>query len=221
MIEIRPSLLATLLAFVSALEMAGAAEPNPVGIVMEITGQTTPNLPIRQEIPADAMITLGPGVELTFLHYPPDCELVTVSGGTLKLSRTAFTTDGDIKRQQGRPCPRFYEVSGTGGAWVARSLEDARDPLRLPIEAEIIFAGSRADQVTAAAVYEQDRLKEPLFRFELADRRATQPVAAARLARDRQYVLRLTMKDSSQPVDYPFTIASAGSDDSLVVLHVD
>ena len=217
----RSLLLIALLASLPALTFAGAAEPNAVGIVMKITGQTTPDLPIRQEIPADVRITLGPGVELTFLHYPPDCELVTVSGGTLKLSKTAFATDGDIKRQQGHPCPRFYEVSGTGGAWVARSLEDARDPLRLAIDAEIIFAGSRADRVTAAAVYEQDRLKEPLFRFELADRRATQPVAAARLAEDRQYVLRLTMKDSSQPVDYPFTIAPAGSDDQLVVLHVD
>ena len=221
MIKFRPHLLITLLASVSALRFAGAAEPNPVAMVMKVTGETTPNLPARQEILANATITLGPGVELTFLHYPPDCELVTVSGGTLKLSKTTFTTDGDIKSQQGRPCPRFYEVSGTGGAWVARSLEDARDPLRLPIDAEIIFAGSRADQVTAAAVYEKDRPEEPHFRFELVDRRATQPVAATLLADDRQYVLRLTMKDSSQPIDYPFTTAPAGPGDLLVVLHVD
>ena len=215
MIEPRSHLLIALLASISAAVSAGAAEPNAVGIVMKVTGATTPDMAAMQEIPASTAIQLGPGVELTFLHYPPDCELVTVSGGTVKLSKDAFTTDGDVKSQQGHACPRHYDLPGTGGAWVARDL------LRLPVGSEIIFAGRRAGQVATAGVYEKDRPDQLLFRFEFADRRATQPAAAAPLAGNRQYVLRLTMKDSSQPIDYPFTTAPAGPGDSLVVLHID
>jgi hypothetical protein len=128
---------------------AGAAEPNAVGIIMKVTGETDPGLPLREEVSANTVIKLSPGAELTFLHYPPTCELVTVAGGTLKLTKTAFTTDGEVKSQQNRPCPRVYELPGTGGGWVARDL------LRLPIAPEIIFAGSRAGEVTEAAVYEK------------------------------------------------------------------
>jgi hypothetical protein len=215
MIDIQPRLLIILLAYVSASVCAGAAEPNAVGIVMKVTGETTPNLAAREEIPANTAIKLYPGVELTFLHYPPNCELVTVTGGTVKLSKTAFTTDGNIKNQQGRACPRLYELSGTAGGWVARDL------LRLPVDPEIIFAGSRGDQVAAAAVYDKDQPDQLLFRFELADRRATQPAAAAPLNRDRRYVLKVTMRDNPQSIDYPFIIVSSGQGDSLVVLHVD
>jgi hypothetical protein len=201
----------------AGLGSVNAAEPNAVGIVMKITGETDPLLPLREEIAANTVIRLAPGAELTFLHYPPTCELVTVSGGTLKLTKTAFTTDGEVKSQQGRPCPRVYELSGTGGGWVARDL------LRLPIVPEVVFAGSRADQVKAVAVYEGDA-DQALCRLELADRRATLSTATAPLTPNRRYVLKLTMSDQSQPVDYAFITmprTASGASDSLVVLHVD
>ena len=52
---------------------AGAAEPNAVGIIMKVTGETDPELPLREEVSANTVIKLGPGAELTFLHYPPTC----------------------------------------------------------------------------------------------------------------------------------------------------
>src|SRR5215471_9971767 len=87
---------------------AEAAEPNAVGIIMKVVGDTDPGLPPREEVPANTVIKLGPGAELTFLHYSPTCELVTVAGGTLKLTKTDFTTDGEVKSRQNRPCPRVY-----------------------------------------------------------------------------------------------------------------
>jgi hypothetical protein len=194
---------------------AAAAEPNAVGIIMRVIGDTDPNLPPREEIPANTVIKLAPGAELTFLHYPPTCELVTVAGGTLKLTKTAFTTDGEIKSQQGRPCPRVYELSGTGGGWVARDL------LRLAVDPEIIFAGSRAGDVTGATMYDKGEPDRLLYRLPLADHRATLPATATPLVPNHRYVLKLTMSDVAQPVDYPFMAVVSGAADSLVVLHVD
>jgi hypothetical protein len=211
----RTSLLLPLVAGLVVLGPAVAAEPNAVGIIMKITGEIDPDLPLREEVAANTVIKLHPGAELTFLHYPPTCELVTVAGGTLKLTKTAFTTDGEVKSEQNRPCPRVYELSGTGGGWVAR------DVLRLPVDPEIIFAGDRADEVTEAAVYEKGEPDRLLYRLELADQRAIRPPSASPLVPSRRYLLKLRLSDTAQPVDYAFTTVAAGAADSLVVLHLD
>jgi hypothetical protein len=204
-----------LLAGLSLWGPAGAAEPNAVGIIMKVVGETDPGLPLREEVSANTVIKLGPGAELTFLHYPPTCELVTVVGGTLKLTKTAFTTDGEVKSQQNRPCPRVYELPGTGGGWVARDL------LRLPAAPEIIFAGNRGGEVTEATIYEKGEPDQFLYRLELAGQQATAPVSAALLEPNHRYLLKLRIDDTAQPLEYGFTAVSGNAADSLVVLHVD
>lgn len=215
MTAVRLLLVLVAVVFLTIAEPAGAADPNAVGIVMKVTGETDPVLPPREEIPANVKIKLAPGTELTFLHYPPRCDLVTVVGGTLKLSKTDFTTDGEVKSQQSRTCPRIYELSGTGGSWVARDL------LRLSVDPELIFAGSRGSQVVEAAIYEKGQADRPLYRLDLADQRAIPPRAAAPLSPNRHYVLKITTSDEAQPVDYDFIAVASGNTDLLVVLHVD
>ena len=215
MVDIRYRLMLPFLAGLCVWGPAGAAEPNAVGIIMKVSGETDPGLPLREEVAANTVIKLGPGAELTFLHYPPTCELVTVAGGTLKLTKTAFTTDGEVKSQQNRPCPRVYELPGTGGGWVARDL------LRLPVAPEIIFAGSRAGEVTEAAVYEKGEPDRLLYRLELADQRATAPASAAPLEPNHRYLLRLRISDTAQPLEHGFIAEGAGATESLVVLHVE
>src|ERR1700730_7331556 len=147
MIDFRCGLSAALLACLFTMTPALAVEPVAAGIVMKITGQTTPDLPVRTEIPADTAIKLGPAVELTFLHYRK-CKLVTVAGGTLELSARDFATDGKVEKEVPGPCPRVYQLAGSAGGWVARDL-----PPRLPVNPEIIFPGKRADRIAEAAVY--------------------------------------------------------------------
>src|SRR3984893_2900697 len=146
MIDFRCGLSAALLACLFTMTPALAVEPVAAGIVMKITGQTTPDLPVRTEIPADTAIKLGPAVELTFLHYRK-CQLVTVAGGTLELSDRDFTTDGRVVSEKPGPCPRIYQVAGSAGGWVARDL-----PSRLPVNPEIIFSGRRAGRIAEAAL---------------------------------------------------------------------
>jgi hypothetical protein len=215
MTNIRHGLAVSALALLWASGTASAAEPNAAGLVLKVSGQTDPDVPPREEIAANTVIKLGPGAELTFLHYPPNCELVTVVGGTLRVTKTAFTTDGEVRSQQSRSCPRVYDLSGTGGAMVAR------DILRLPVDPEIIFAGDRADEVTGAAIYEKAEPGKLVYRLDLADHRATPAAAAASLIPGDRYVLKLTMSDAAQAVDYTFTAVDAGAADSLVVFHVD
>jgi len=215
MTEIRFGLAISLLACLPATLPAHAAEPNAVGIVMKVTGEADPAMPLREEIAANTAIRLGPGTELTFLHYPPRCELVTVAGGTLKLTRTDFITDGEVKAQQNRPCPRVYELSGTGASWVARDL------LRLSVDPELVFAGSRGSEVVGAAIYEQGEADRPIYRLDLAEQRAIRPNAAPPLVPNRRYVLKLTTSDEAEPVDYDFVAVEAGAAEPLVVLHVD
>ena len=215
MTAVRLLLVLVAVVFLTIAERAGAADPNAVGIVMKVTGETDPVLPPREEIPGNVKIKLAPGTELTFLHYPPRCDLVTVVGGTLKLTKTDFTTDGEVKSQQNRTCPRIYELSGTSGGSVARDL------MRLSFNSELIFAGSRGGQVVEAAIYEKGQSGRPLYRLDLSDQRAVPPSAAAPLSPNRHYVLKITTSDESQPVDYDFVAVASGNTDSLVVLHVD
>ena len=215
MSDIRCGLSAALFASLLTTMPALAAEPDAAGIVMSVTGQTTPDLPIRTEIPADTEIKLGPGVELTFLHYRK-CKLVTVAGGTLELSARDFTTDGKVESEQPGPCPRVYQLAGSAGGWVARDL-----PPRLPVNPEIIFAGRRADQIAEAAVYAQDQSERRLFRFDLVDRRATEPAAAEPLTAEHRYVLSMKMSDQPNPIEHGFVAVAPGTGGSLVVLRID
>jgi hypothetical protein len=215
MIHIRCGLSAVLFASLLMTMPALAAEPDAAGIVMKVTGQTTPDLPVRTEIPADTPIKIGPTVELTFLHYRK-CKFVTVVGGTLELGDRDFITDGKVEKEIPGPCPRVYQLAGSAGGWVARDL-----PPRLPVKPEIIFVGRRADRIAEAAVYVQDQRDRPLFRFDLVDRRATEPATAAPLTAEQRYVLRMKMSDQQDPLEHSFVAVASGTGGSLVVLRVD
>src|SRR5262249_34575782 len=146
---------------------------------------------------AHTAIKLGSDAELTFLHYGK-CKLITVAGGTLQLSKRDFKTDGKLENEASGPCARVYQLTGDAGGWVSRDL-----PPRLPVDAEIIFAGRRAEKVVEAAVYADDRAGQPLFRYELANRRATEP-PAAELTADKAYVLKVKLVGQPTPLEHGF-----------------
>src|SRR3981189_3684479 len=109
MIKVRHGLPAALVTCAFTLAPVQAAEPEPAGMVIKVTGETAPDLPARTEIPANTAIRLGSEVELTFLHYGK-CKLIKVAGGTLELSKRHFTTDGQGESEAPRPCPRDHPL---------------------------------------------------------------------------------------------------------------
>jgi hypothetical protein len=216
-----PVRAALVLGLVAAALPTRAADA-PAGIVMAVTGETDPKLATMQEVPANTAVTLTPGTQLTFLHYAR-CKLVTVSGGTLTLSRADYKVDGKIESEKDGPCPRIYALAGgsdgrsTGGI-VARGVSSAP---HWPVNPEFIFSGQRAGAVTAAAIFAEGKLDKPVMTLALAGWRASEPADAPRMVADGHYVLRLTMRDVTQSVDVPFVATLSTDPAPLVVVRVD
>ena len=211
-----------LLAFAAVLVPcpAKAADP-PAGIVMSVSGPTTPSLSAMAEIPAATAIRLDPATALTFLHYLR-CQLVTVTGGTVTLTRTDFTTDGHIDNQRAGPCPIVHQLSGGGagatpGGMVVRGISGLPP---FPVDPDIVFVGSRASRIVAASILREGEA-QPVVGFALSGPRATLPQGTPPLTPNGRYVLRVALSDQPNPVELPFIARPASTTGSLVVLRVD
>jgi hypothetical protein len=200
-----------------ALPAFAAGEP-PAGLVMAVAGTTTPPLPAMAEIPAGTPVQLAPGAQLTFLHYGR-CKLVTVSGGTLTLSRTEFKTDGTIVGEKDGPCPRIHPVGGNQAGTVAGGMvmRGVGAVPRWPLDPEIVLAGKGSDRITTAAIYAEDSLDAPLVRLDVSGHALRFPAGSGRLAPNGRYVLRLTMDDPAKQTDITF-IGTAPDGPALVVV---
>jgi len=199
---------------------ADATEP-PAGMVMEVTGTTIPPMAEMTEISADTSVRLEPGAQLTFLHYR-GCKLVTVAGGSVTLTLTDYRTDGTVVNDKAGSCPRIYTITdadsagrATGGV-IMRGL-----PQFWPVNPEIVFTGSRAGQVRAAAIYADNRPDQPLLRLILAGRHASCPPGTAPLLLSALYTLRLTMADQSSPMEIAFVGVASPGPNALVIERVD
>jgi hypothetical protein len=216
----RYKLMAGLVLGVLLVAVPARAEA-PAGIVMAITGDTDPKLSAMAEIPANTPVALPPGTQLTFLHYAR-CKLVTVSGGTVTLSRADYRVEGKIDSEKDGPCPRVYAINSSGGhntgGIVARGMDL---PPHWPVNPEIIFSGARAGAVTEATIFAEGNFDKPLVRLDLTGWRAREPADAARMTADRHYVLRLTMRDLREPVDVAFIGRTATGSAPLVIVRID
>src|SRR5262249_4895061 len=165
------ALLVLLSALCLALPVFAADEP--AGMVMALSGSTTPPVAAMSEIPAGTPLQLAPGTELTFLHYSK-CKLVTVSSGTLTVTRTDFSADGKIVDEKDGPCPRVHQLRGNTSGMVSGGLV-MRGPgstPRWPLNRELIIAGAGTDKLGSAAIYAEGRLDAPLMRLEVSGHQA-------------------------------------------------
>src|SRR5438067_802982 len=97
------------LLFVGLVLAPAFADEVPAGLVMSLSGSTSPPLAAMSEIPSASPLQLAAGTELTFLHYAK-CKLITVAGGTLTVTRTEFVADGKILAERDGPCPRVHQL---------------------------------------------------------------------------------------------------------------
>lgn len=197
--------------------VAGADEP-PAALVMAVSGGTTPAVAAMSEIASGAPLRLDAGAELTLLDYAR-CKMVTVSGGTVRVTRFDFVTDGKIVAEVDAPCPRVHRLSAGGavaGGLVMRGVAGAP---RWPLNREIVLAGDGSDKLAAAAIYGEGRLDAPLARLDISGRKARFPTDAAPLAVNERYMLRLTLGGRAEPVDISFIGAAPTGPSLLVVLR--
>jgi len=201
----------------ACLDGAFAQNDPPVGLVMALSGNTSPAIAAMAEISPGTPLRLAPGTQLTFLHYG-HCKLVTVSGGTLSLSRTEFQTDGEIVAEKDGPCPRIHPLSGEAGAVAGGILMRGGGVLpRLPLDPEIVVAGHGINALKAGAIYAEDKFDAPLVQLQVSGHSLRFPASSERLAPNGRYLLRLTPEDRAQPIDIPF-IATSPDGPELVLL---
>jgi hypothetical protein len=217
----RPAVLLLLVLLALLWATPSARAETAAGIVMEISGETSPPLSEMAEIPADTLVQLQPNTKLTFLHYAR-CKLVTVIGGTVTLTRTDYKEDGKVLSEADGPCPQVYALpdSSQGRSTAGIISRGLPTPLRWPVNPEIIFAGARANTVTAAAILTDEQPNQPL-QLVLTGARAKAPQGAPSLQPGGHYTLRITMRDRPNPVDTPFIATTPGAVGTLVVLHID
>jgi hypothetical protein len=202
------------------MSAAGHAE-GPAGIVMAMTGDSTPPLSVMAEIPTGVPLQLKPDTKLTFLHYGR-CKLITVVGGTLVLQATGYTAGGTVASESDAPCPRAFELSDPGsagrttGGIVARGITPAP---RWPVYPQLVFIGPRAAAVTGASVLAENR--QPLLRLDVGSGWGKPPAGAAALRPDGHYTLQLMLRDRAEPIDIPFTAAGPAQAGTPIVLRFD
>jgi len=195
----------------------------PVGIVMAVTGTTTPVLSAMTEIPADSPIKLGTGSTLTFLDYAR-CKLVTVSSGTVTLGRSGYKVDGRVDSEVDGPCPQTYSVKDSGEASHTTGgliMRGGLGPPRWPVNSVFLLTGPGAGKVQAAVVYPEDQPDTPSATLQVAHGRAVQPPATAPLLPNRRYTLRLSASDGAKPTEVTFVGTASSDPQPVVVLRFD
>jgi hypothetical protein len=219
---VRAAVWGALAAFglIAAAQSAVAQSEPPVGLVMALTGSTSPPVAAMAEIPAGTPLRLAPDAQLTFLHYGR-CKLVTVSGGTLSLSRTEFQTDGQIVADKDGPCPRLHSLGGgqAGTVTGGMMMRGGGELPRLPLDPEIIVAGNGSNDIKAAAIYAEDKFEAPLVQMPVSGHTLLLPAAGERLAPNGRYVLRLMMAGGATPVDLPFIGTAPDGPELVLLLH--
>jgi hypothetical protein len=195
----------------------------PVGIVMAVSGTTTPPVSPMTEIAADSPIKLDSGSKLTFLDYAR-CKLVTVSGGTVTLSRLDYKTDGHVENEADGPCPHVYSVKDSGDASHTTGgllMRGGLGPPRWPVNSVFLLTGAGASNVKMAAVYPEDQPGKPSAMLEVGHGRAAQTPGSAPLLANTRYVLRLSASDGSKPAEITFIGTASSDPQPVVVLRLD
>lgn len=215
----RLGFVAALLFLCAGVMPAGAEEP-PAALVMAVTGKISPPVAAMSEIASGAPVRLEPGAELTLLDYAR-CKMVTVSGGTVTVTRFDFITDGRLVSEQVAPCPRIHQLSAASGGTVAGGLvmRGMGAVQRWPLNREFVIAGAGTDALKAAAIYAEGKFDAPLVKLDVSSHKARYPSDAPSLAADRKYVLRLSLGDRAEPADITFIGTASTGPTLLVVLH--
>jgi hypothetical protein len=201
---------------IAGLEGAFAQNDPPVGLVMALSGNTSPPIAVMAEISPGTPLRLGLGTQLTFLHYGR-CKLVTVSGGTLSLGRTEFQTDGEIVAEKDGPCPRIHPLSEAGAVAGGILMRGGGALPRLPLDHEIVVVGRGINVINAGVIYAEDKFDAPLVRLQVSGHSLRFPASSERLTPNGRYVLRLAPEGRTQAIDIPF-IATAPDGPELVLL---
>ncbi len=192
---------------VAVLVAAAPAQPRQAaGVVLEVSGPSTPALAPFIEIADQTTVRLGPESRLVFVHYHT-CRTVTLVGGQLTAGVQEYRVSGGTRSEKETPCPRAIKLlaSGETAGVVFRS----RAAVRLPVEPAFAVVGPRGGDVAAVRI---TRGSEIVVEAPLRDRRFRWPTGVPALRAGTQYELALTFKEpGATPLTLSFVTDPVGA----------
>jgi hypothetical protein len=194
----------------TALAVLVAAAPaqfrQAAGVVLEVSGPSTPALAPFTEIADQTTIRLGPESRFVFVHYHT-CRTVTLVGGQLTAGVEEYRVSGGTRSEKETPCPRAIKL--LAGGETAGVLFRSRAAVRLPVEPAFVVVGPRAGDVASVRI---TRGSETVVEAPLEDRRFRWPTGVPALRASMQYELVLTFKEQgTTPLTLPFVTDPVGT----------
>lgn len=154
-----------------ALPAIAASGGEPVALVTDYAGGKGSKIEAFSELTEGQTLTLGAKDRVTVLHYR-SCKSLTITGGTIHISRQAVTQDGGTREEApGEACPQELTVAtaGVGGGALVRAVGFSTIPSALE---SCILVGAQASKISAVAVGQNDT---PLFTAKVQGRRLEIP----------------------------------------------
>lgn len=190
------------------------AAGDPVALITDYAGGKRAGVEAFSELSDGQTITLGAQDRLTVLHYR-SCKSLTITGGTVHISRQAITQDGGSHEEApGEACPQELTVAtaGVGGGALVRAVGFSTVPATLE---GCVIVGKKAAKISAVSVSQNDA---PLFTAKVRGHRLELP-AGQSLTEGADYSLGFLAGKTvlqSQTVS-----AIAGNPDSPCLIRVE
>jgi hypothetical protein len=191
---------------------------DPVALVIEKSGQTSPELQTYSEIMAGDAFEVPSGSSLVFIDYR-SCNRVTVSGATVRFWSGGFSTSQGARRSDQRvACPQNIgpDSGGENSSVLMRGLDILPSVANRP---DFVIISGPGRGFTRASVKDATRI---LVDTELHGARFDWPASAPPLAADEAYELvLLPERADDHPVKFSFKAAedSPGNQPAIVLIH--
>lgn len=202
-----------------AAHPAGAQPASPaVALVLEVEGQTEPELRAFREIRAGTSVRLAGSAKLVFLHYGSSCPTMTVQGGTVTFAaRSEPRFDGGVWSTRSGRCPQRMQARRGTAAVMMRSTFAAR----LPAAPSFVLGGARADEIGSLRILRENR---EVLRAPLDGLRFRWPATEPPLTVNDFYAMELLPRGGGSAVAtivFSAVEAPPGDGEPIVLISVD
>jgi hypothetical protein len=191
---------------------------DPVALVVEKSGPTSPELQAYSEIMAGDAFEVPGGSSLVFIDYH-SCDRVTVSGSTVNFSADGFSTSpGGDRSEQRVPCPQTLapDSGGENSSMLMRGLDFQRAVATRPT---FVIIGAPGRSFSHISVKDGT---QTLVDSELHGARFDWPPSAPPLDADKVYHMVLLPEQADEhPVKLSFRAAEdpPGAQEAIVLIH--
>lgn len=136
--------------------IGGALANEPAALVLETSGQITPEVAPYDEIDEGVSIDLGTSAAIRLIHYGA-CEEIGFIGGRIRIGHQAVESDGSkIGSRTPVTCPDTVAVQAAELVNMTTILRSFRPIKVIPGRPEFILSGSWPDQFDRIEVHARD-----------------------------------------------------------------